>query len=566
MPAELLESPAGISCVFSDGRRYRRTVAVVEPAALASDLLAGLAAMVHPHGSVDSPGTVISYLLGLRDMARFMRDRGAGGGAGQLSRGLLAEYWMQAGRLRESLTRRMLVSFDTASGGGALQPGVRALADGRHFATRPPSSPLVPYGQEEWERLHQICRQAADEAFARHRQALKSAARGQDPRAGGWTADNQRWLLMRLGPSSDRQVGAYLGYGATWVNRRGGIRTASDELFPDVSVVIAYRLLLGIYTGIVPDGIAGLGIGDIDWAGDAAVLLAYIKGRTAAESLTLPRRAVRLLEQWLEHSAPAREHAPAGLRDSLWLYYSYGGRSRWQVTTGVSTHELWGRRHGLSVDRRRIRTTYLSLRDRGRWHGSPRSAVDPNHTPAVEGDHYLTAATPAQRDAVDSIIEDAQHDLLGRAHPPVVLSGEDAAELAGNYPALVARLNLAGSAVSELLGGEQDVFVAACADPLSGLHGPPGKPCPARPWVCLLCPLAVFAPRHAANLLRLRAFFARQWKQMPSAQFMAVFGPYSTRITQILERYPAPLIAAAAASVDDDADRKIPLRPEERTT
>jgi hypothetical protein len=565
MPAELLADPAGISCLFSDGRRYRRAVAGIEPAVLAGDLLTGLTAMIHPHGSIDSPATVNSYLVGLRDMAGFMEDRGAVGGAGQLSRGLLAEYWMQAGRFRESATRRMLVSFDTVNGGGALQPGVRALADGRHFATRPPSSPLVPYGQQEWERLHQVCRQAADEAFAEHRQALKSAARGQDPRIGGWTADNQRWLLMRLGPSSDQQIGAYLGCGGTWVNRRGGIRAASDELFPDVGVVIAYRLLLGIYTGIVPDGIAGLGIGDIDWAGDAAVLLAFIKGRTAAESLTLPRRAVRLLEQWLEHSAPVRGHAPAGLRDSLWLYYSYGGRSRWQTTTGVSTHELWGRRHGLSVDRRRIRTTYLSLRDRTRWHGSSRSAIDPNHTPAVEGDHYLTAATPAQRDALDSIIEGAQHDLLSRAHPPVVLSGQDAADLAGNYPGLLARLNLRDTAVSELLGGEQDVFVAACADPLSGLHGPPGKPCPARPWVCLLCPLAVFTPRHAANLLRLKAFFARQWKQLPAPQFMAVFGPYSTRITQILERYPAPLIAAAAASVDDAADQQIPLRPEERT-
>ena len=185
MPAELSESPAGISCVFSDGRRYRRAVAGIEPAALAGDLLVGLAAMIHPHGSIDSPGTVNTYLVSLRDMARFMEGRGAGGGAGRLSRGLLAEYWMQAGRFRESATRRMLVSFDTVSGGGTLQPGVRALADGRHFTTRPPSSPLVPYSQQEWERLHQVCRQVADEAFAEHRQALKSAARGQDPRMGG---------------------------------------------------------------------------------------------------------------------------------------------------------------------------------------------------------------------------------------------------------------------------------------------------------------------------------------------------------------------------------------------
>ena len=566
MPAELLENPVGISCVFSDGRRLRRTVAA-GPGTLVRDLLEGLAAMVHPHGSVDSPATVDGYLHGMADMARFMRGRGADGGAGQLSRALLAEYWMQAGHRCESATRRMVVSFDTARGGGTLQNGVRELAAGRQFEPQPSTSPLVPYTPEEWERLHEACRQAVDEAFARHRRALKSAGRGQDPRDGGWTPANKRWLLMQAGPLSDVQAGKYIGRSATWVARRGGgIRAASEELFPGVNVVIAYRLLLGIYTGIVPDGITGLGIGDIDWAGDASVLLGYVKGRTAAESRTLPRRAVRLLEQWLEHSAQVREHAPAPLRGSLWLYYSYSGPSRWQATTGVSAHQLWAARHGLSVDRRRIRTTYLSLRDRSRWHGSSRSAIDPNHTPAVEGDHYLTAATPAQRDALETIIEDAQHDLLGKAHPPVVLADEDAAELTAAYPGLVAGLNLDDATIAGLLSGEQDVFTAACADPLSGLHGPPGKPCPARPWVCLLCPLAVFTPRHAANLLRLKAFFARQWTQMPSAQFMAVFGPYSTRITQILDRYPAPLIAAAAAEAGDAADHQIPLRPEERTT
>jgi hypothetical protein len=40
------------------------------------------------------------------------------------------------------------------------------------------------------------------------------------------------------------------------------------------------------------------------------------------------------------------------------------------------------------------------------------------------------------------------------------------------------------------------------------------------------------------SLLRLKAFFARQWQQMPAAQFMAVFGPYAARIGQVLDRYP----------------------------
>ena len=82
-------------------------------------------------------------------------------------------------------------------------------------------------------------------------------------------------------------------------------------------MVIAYRLLFGIYSGIVPDGIDGPGIGDIDWAGDASVLLSYVKGRTAAESLNLPRRAVRLLEQWLAHSALLRSLAGPGTASGL---------------------------------------------------------------------------------------------------------------------------------------------------------------------------------------------------------------------------------------------------------
>ena len=107
------------------------------------------------------------------------------------------------------------------------------------------------------------------------------------------------------------------------------------------------------------------------------------------------------------------------------------------------------------------------------------------------------------------------------------------------------------------------MFVAGCADQLAG-HGPKGKPCPARPWVCLLCPLAVFAPRHAGNLLRLKAFFTRQWQCMPAAQFMAVFGPYSQRIAQVLDRFDPAVLAEASHHIAD-SDDELPLRPEEST-
>jgi hypothetical protein len=154
--------------------------------------------------------------------------------------------------------------------------------------------------------------------------------------------------------------------------------------------------------------------------------------------------------------------------------------------------------------------------------------------------------------------------LLRRAHPPAVIADDDAAVLMRDYPQLVASLELDDTVIAELIGGERDVFTAACADQLSGLHGPKGKPCPARPWVCLLCPLAVFAPRHAANLLRLKAFFSRQWQQMPAAQFMAVFGPYSERIGQVLDRFDPAVVARASRSIAA-SDDELPLRPEEST-
>jgi hypothetical protein len=204
------------------------------------------------------------------------------------------------------------------------------------------------------------------------------------------------------------------------------------------------------------------------------------------------------------------------------------------------------------------------MRDRRSWAGQGRALIDPNHSAHVEADNYLTVTTPTQRHAMEAIVEDAQHDLVRRAQPATVITDADAAVLARDYPQLVASLALDDTVIAELVGGTRDVFVAACADQLSGLHGPKGKPCPARPWVCLLCPLAVFAPRHAPNLLRLNAFFSRQWQQMPTAKFMAVFGPYAHRIGQVLDRFDAAVLAEAGRSVGDD-DTELPLRPEEAT-
>jgi hypothetical protein len=572
MPAILLTDPPGIRCVFSDGTTAEFTLEGLPCPQLAGDLLAGLAELVHPHGSIDAANSVDLCLPPIRKFVAGMAARGFSGGAADLRRGILVEYWMGTRRFRwENRLRRMLRGFDAAT--GRLDPGVRELLAGRPYASTPHRQALPPYSEGEWARLTSACQEITERSYAAHRAALAAAARGTVPALDTWTSDNLAWVLARLGPVGTPGVAAHLGCSLNAVQKRGGVPAASASLFPHLGDVIAYRLLFGIYSGIVPDGIDDLVTGDIDWAGDSTVLLSYVKGRTSGESVNLPKRAVRLLEQWLAHSQLLRSHADPAAARHLWLGVTRPGSS---VAFSGAIHrnhvKAWTGRLGLAGDdggppkihRGRIRTTHLAMRDRRAWNGQGRTTIDPNHSPQVEGDHYLTATTPSQRQAMDALVEDAQHDLLRRAHPPTVITEEDAAELARDYPQVIGALSLDDTVIAELVGGTRDVFTAACADQLSGLHGPKGKPCPARPWVCLLCPLAIFAPRHASSLLRLKAFFTRQWQQMTSAHFMAVFGPYSQRVVQVLERFDPAVIAAAAAAVGD-SDDDLPLRPEERT-
>ncbi|MGH9062486.1 MAG: hypothetical protein ACRD0L_00625 [Acidimicrobiales bacterium] len=569
MPATLRGAPLGISCTFSDGSRAELSLGDGGCPPLGRDLLVGLAELVHPHGSVDAASTIGQYLRAARHMVATLAERGFTGGAGELTRAKLAEYWMGATGPTEACTRRMLVGFYTATGG--LAEAVGELAGGRAFNLQPYRRALPPYPEAEWARIGDACTATIEESNASHQKALAAAARGQDPATGDWSSDNLAWLLAHAGPSTVAGLGAHVGISVQTARKRGGFAEASRGLFPHLDVTVAYLLAFGIHSGIVPDGIADLVLDDIDWAGDASILLGYVKGRTGPENLTLPHRAVRLLEQWLSHSGLLRSFLPPPQGRQLWLGVERVGSS--SVSAGPVHRDVirrWAARHQLTGDdgrpikihRHRIRTTHQSLRDRQAWTGSPRATIDPNHTPAVEGDHYLSATTAAQRHAVETIVEDAQHDLVRRAHPPSVLSENDTAALAGAWPQLIAGLHLDDEVLAQLVGGEWDVFVAACADQLSGLHGPKGKPCPARPWVCLACPLAVFAPRHAPNLLRLKAFFSRQWRAMPAEQFMAVFGPYAERIDQVLERYQPGVLGAAASQVADDDD-ELPLRPEE---
>ena len=508
MPAETFTDPTRVMFLFSDATRYTVQLHHLPCQRLVADLACGMAAMAHPHGTINTAGTAVRYRIAVGQLARFLDGIGFRGGAAELTRAKLVEFWLGTKHDSESATRRMLRAWDADTGG--LRPEVRDYLDGGLLNRQARRTPLTPYSDAEWDRLLSCCRRVVEAAWAARREAIAVAQTGQDPAVGGWSPENMLWLQLNHGPWSQQQVADHMGCSLATVAKYGRVIRAARALFPTLDVAFAYRLLLGMSTGIVPDGLDDLGIGDIDWAGDATILLDYVKGRSGPQSLTLPKPAVRVLRRWLEHSESLRQRAPDAIRSRLWLAYTPAYPFHTALFDPESVRSFVDAnlladddKQPLRIHRARLRTTFANRRDKRAWTG--RTTIDPNHTAQVEGDNYLSQPSPTQREALHAVIEDAQADLVRKATTAAVVTNQDPVAVARDLPTQMAGLKLTHTVIAELVGGQRDVFTAACADQLAGLHGPAGQPCPARPWVCLLCPLAVFAPRHALNLLRLKA-------------------------------------------------------------
>ena len=166
---------------------------------------------------MDAAGSVRHYVQALRgDDSRRWRRRGFTGGAADLRRAQLAEYWMGTTAAREACTRRMLLGF--AAAGGALDARVRELAEGRAYNPQPFRRPLPPYPEVEWARLTRGLPGRGDDGLpgAQGRPG-RSGARAGSRAQGGCDLDNLRWLLARNGP-----VAACERRGA-----RGGLRPST---------------------------------------------------------------------------------------------------------------------------------------------------------------------------------------------------------------------------------------------------------------------------------------------------------------------------------------------------
>lgn len=581
MVTRVEHAPLRIEFTFPNGTAWTGNLSATANEKLAEDLAHGLVQMVHPLGRITALQSAVMYTSTIRRMVAELTAMGFHGSLADLRTSHVLSYWMSVGGRRVFHTRRLLTGC-----GDRVDAGIRVYLEGKAVKSPPRTKPLKPYTDGEWRQIEAGLRDYLQQAITRQREVLDLAALGPDSSDLGRNRQNFAWLVCEHGPLKLRDAIRVLGLTVDYFRDGvgGQYRAVRNAMYPPVQVATAMRLLFGVYSGVVPDGIRDLGLEDFTWTGDRTVLMDYVKGRRGPESVNLPARAVRLLERWMELSEPVRRIAPESMASDLFVYLDTeyrstdgaksqlsalstraapksGNKARRQLAEDLNLRTDAG--EPLLLHSARIRTTYHNVLARRGWTG--RTKIDPNHTAAVEGSHYVSSTTPAQAESVEAIIEDAQADILRRSRPPIVLNEEEAAQFVTEQPEQAARLGLDAKEMAELLGGEMDVFTAACANQLAGLHGPEGKPCPARPWVCLLCPLAVFTPRHTPNLLRLKAYFARQSRQMTVQQFLAVFGPYADRLDHdILPRFDARVLEKAAGEVAD-IDSELPLRPEEGT-
>jgi len=574
MASALIDVPLGVHLEFPDQRPLDMDLSAAGCPSVVRELATALLERTNTGGRTKSRHTAKFYCCAIRHLARWLAERGFDGSVTQLSEALAFDYWRQAGNGYESAAR-VLLSHIERRDPGTLQPGVARQLRGVVLNPTPQHRPRRPCSAGETQRLIDACRAAVTAAEDRMATADALAITGRDPTLGDWTAEaNVAWALDHWGPQTSRELGPRLGEEVWRVDKtlRGTLSRLHDCLFPNMDAALAFRVLIGLETGICPEGIDGLHAECLEWVGAGRARISWFKARAAgAEAHVFDSRGPwspgRLIERWLALSARARRFAPDPA--PLWLFCDGAHHRLRRPAFWWDARDAFVARHGLLDDdgapmRLRfggLRATYFARHDR-HWNGALR--IDPNHSARVEGDHYL-AQTRAS-DPLEATIEAAQRDALRKAAtaPLTLFDPDELAALVDDPEAAAVRLGITASAAAELLAGQRDVFAAACKDFYHSPHGAPGVACPSPVWTCLFCPLAVFTPAKVPNLLRLRDHLEAQWKELGAEEWMHLYGAAQVRLERdILARFPASVLETARAAVTASAEPGPYFAPEE---
>jgi hypothetical protein len=181
-------------------------------------------------------------------------------------------------------------------------------------------------------------------------------------------------------------------------------------------------------------------------------------------------------------------------------------------------------------------------------HGQLEDIARGVHTPQVAGDHY--ADIPALRHLHEATIAQALEEALQQTMAHVLPPAEEQ-RLRDDPTSVPAYLPVEAEQIGALHSGEQDVWVAGCANFYASPFGKPGLACPVPVWGCLECPNAVITSRHLPTLLLFLNRIVAERERLEERAWAGQFGrAYARIVQQILPAFPSEVVTAARAMLE----------------
>jgi hypothetical protein len=552
---------------FSEGRQFRVYLAKEPCSALVRELLTALTALCDFGGTINSPGQARKYTDSIRKFVRFLADQSTPQeytltvsdltpqdldtfeaylrGQATHEESVSPYKWMVSivrllrwwrdthpERITASLQARLTYIVNGSVGHHTPRDGYSGQITDALRAACLKDIPLVT------ERLTVLCDQ--------------KLAEGRDPEEHGWQdPHNVLWHIAHFGVM---QV-------STVERNRWYSEKLHTQVFPTARDLVPFLVYLALSTDIAIESLKNLRVDCLQNPANGTVEVRYLKRRAHPQEwktervrdggITTPGGIIRLV---LRVTARARTHFKT---EQLWI--AFGKRLLYvpdfAVTPGnrpvarfVADHDLCdeqGKRLALQLLRlrktRRAERYLLS-------HGQLEDFANGVHTSQVAGDHY--ADIPALRHVHETAIAQALEDALMQASAHVLPPSE--VECLRRDPASTPLgQEVSPEQVEALLDGENDVWVAGCANFYASPFGKAGSACPVPVWGCLECPNAVITSRHLPAILLFLNRMIAERERMEEGAWVALFGrAYARIVRQVLPAFPPEVVTAARAMLE----------------
>jgi hypothetical protein len=525
-------------------------------------------------GGIKAPSTSVHYARVNRRFARFLDEENISS-FDEITTEVYLRFCDQA-EDRDARAIKIVLQRISENNPNLLNPSLErviAMNIKRQPIKRAKKNLVEPLSQSEADALEQVCKaeiKSVEEHLSETEKILQKAV----PEGEKLSDEKIIHYIAEAGPQTTNSLTEHFGiHRNTFSNQIGkrhrGLSELNQTLFPTREDLLPYLLLLGLKSGISPEGIAWLTRDSFTRIGQDRIRLQWTKNRSAGlEADTFPNKGQwsvgSLVERVIKITERSERFATEEDKQYLWLGLSMHGNTinradQWGLVANkfVKKHNLRDSKGQLlNLDRRRLRKTFYACLDK-KYQGAVNVISGANQSAQVAADHYLDANE--ETELISKTIEEAQMGMVNKAKQSLCTIIKDPDPDNIDIRDL---LELSTDKATALLQTEQDdVFVAKCKDFYNSPYSEKGKPCQAAVWECLFCPLAVITPSKLPNILTLQDHINKALDSMSIDEWRQRYGSAHQVIkNDILPQFSDQVISAARQHAQE---KELYFAPEE---